>query len=176
MTKFDDLTAFLPTPAELHQEAIDLCVEEDADYFSFKQDILPNFDAFISVDGAGQEGKIAFLKQDGKVVGALMYAYDHESDLADLAEDWQNELSHTLFINAPEEFKPVLEQGSPFTWKYPDYPSTFTSVFATAAVWNVGEGWVVANDDVTADEAFKHIKYSFKKLPFVKEYKQSVVQ
>ena len=175
MTRFDDLITYLPSPAELHDEAQALCDEED-DYFSFQVDALAGFDAFIAVDGAGQEGKIAFLKEGNKVVGALMYAYDHESDLADLSDDWKNELSHTLFVNAPEVFKPVLQQGSPFTWKYPDHPSTFTSVFATAAVWNVGDGWVVANEDDTADEAFKHIKYSFKKFAFVKEYKQNITQ
>jgi hypothetical protein len=172
MNKLKTLTTFLPSLAYLHDEAAYLASKE-SEYNEYKRDALPSFDIFRTYDGAGQEGGIAFLKEKTRTIGALLFAYDHESSLA---SDLDDPTPETVFDKAPKVAQPLLTAGSPFLWNYEDSPVTKERVFATVAVWNFDGYWSYSTSlgEEALDEGMRHIKYSFKEFEFVKNYKNSL--
>lgn len=180
MNNFDKIISLIPDPSSLHQEAQKIA-SEDSEYAEFIPEALPSFDVFKSNDGGGQEGNIAFYKENGKVVAALAYAFDHESELFVGMDSEALAKEQFIFNGVPEVFAPVFGEASPFLWKFEEFPTTFSTVFATAAAWNTDGSWSYADlsdktdfedhEPVDTKQLANYFKYSFKPFEFVAEYK-----
>lgn len=145
-----ELIQALPAPSKLWAEAIKLS-KEDEDYLTLSEDIAKTdahtFSRLLIEDGAGSEGNmIVRLNADRKIDAALLYTYDHESSLTANIGDVEGAQTQPALRGIPSEFDPVTSDAdSPLFWKYEDFPATFSTIFATAAVWFIDGEWGYAD-------------------------------
>lgn len=171
----DDLLTYIPSPAKLLSEA-EALVAEDSTYREIRHDdSYPSYVFYLSNDGGGQEGNIVFY-MNGETVEALLYAYDHESQLAPVLDKNDSEESFNsiskIWVNVPSALRKPVMQNSPLLWKFDGYPLTYQVAYATVAVWTENGRWVTDQDDDTAQEKANHLKYSFTDFDFIKKFRE----
>lgn len=153
-----ELIQVLPEPTKLWAEAVKLS-KEDEDYHTLSENIAQtgthSFSRLLIEDGAGTEGNfIVRVNADNKIDAALLYTYDHESSLTANIGDSEGAQKQPALSGIPSEFDPVTsDANSPLFWKYEDFPATFTTIFATAAVWFVDGEWGYADGLEEAEDS-----------------------
>lgn len=164
----DRIITLIPSVSELQAEAVNLTADNFVDNLN---DPYPGWYLYMSNDGAGQEGNIAFLlDEQGNPTSAVMWVFDHESNLA--ADIHAVNPDQPAWTGVPDMFSGVLQPPSPFLWRFDGYPETFHTVYATGAAWNTGDGWVYSAVSPDPDQSAHHFLYSFKQFRWVQTYKE----
>jgi len=167
MNLLDHIITVIPDITNLHEEAVRL---DDVNLIDNRNIPYPGWFLYMSNDGAGQEGNIAFrLNENHKPVAAVMWVFDHESNLAVDMHDMNP--VQPVTVGLPELFQPMMTAPSPYLWEFEGYPETFRTVYTTGMIWNTGSGWVYGDEQPDPDQSAHHFLYSFKHFAWVKKYR-----
>lgn len=107
---------------------------DSGDYFTFKD--TPELKWAFWEDGSGNEGRLILLPETKQ---AIVYGYDHESELNFFDDDVEKQ---KVFNQFPDSLKTLLNNGD-FNWDW-DEDSDF--VYATVGFWLDENGWHCSED------------------------------
>lgn len=126
------------------------------DLFSFED--TPQLKWVFWEDGAGNEGRLILLPETRE---AIVYGYDHESDM----NFYDRDVEQTVFNQFPEHLRTLLDDDK-FKWPWEE---DYDMVFATVGFWFDTAGWHYSTDYVNQVDWDDEVNSAIFVLNFVNE-------